>query len=79
MADREGWINGDEDVDMVGGDGSRENFHILFDTDSADEVFGSASDRPLENLEAILGDPGEMNLEIEDGVRGFAVFIGHCS
>lgn len=60
VTDREAWINGDEDMDMIGGDCSRKNLHILLDTDAADELFGALANRPLENLETVLGYPGDM-------------------
>lgn len=77
VADREAGINGDEDVDMIGGDCSREDLHILFDTDAADELLGALTNRPLEDFEAVFGYPGEMQLEAEDAMGGFAILGGH--
>ena len=70
-------VYGDENMDMIWGDGAWNDFDILLYADSPDEVSRSLAYLSLQHTVAILGNPRDVELDAEDWVGRFAIFIGH--
>lgn len=70
-------VKGYGHVDMVRRNSTFEDFNVLLDTDSPEQIPRAESQVTCQHLVAVFSKPAEVNLNIKDSMGTPAIFLGH--